>query len=150
MSPVETCGMPIRAASRFACVPFPAPGGPSRTRFMTPPAERRASGGRPQPTADARAARPSEALVVAADEVPFDLLHGVQRHAHDDQQSRSTELEGQPAEGRVREDGGDDTDEREVDRAAERDPVQDARDVLRRLPARPDARDVATLLLDVV
>ena len=37
MSPVETWGMPKRDASRFACVPFPAPGGPSRTRFMDSP-----------------------------------------------------------------------------------------------------------------
>src|SRR5262249_20675852 len=139
MSPVEACGTPIRAESRFACVPFPAPGGPSRTRFMTPPAER-ALRGRPEPTADPRAARPGEALVVAADEVPFDLLHGVQRHAHDDQQRGPAKLERQPAERRVGEDGGDDADEREVDRAAEGDAVQDAGDVLRRLPAWPDAR----------
>ncbi len=33
MSPVEMCGIPLAAANDFACVPFPAPGGPSITRF---------------------------------------------------------------------------------------------------------------------
>ena len=30
MSPVESCTMPYFATSRLACVPLPAPGGPSR------------------------------------------------------------------------------------------------------------------------
>ena len=30
ISPVESCGMPYRSTMRADCVPFPAPGGPSR------------------------------------------------------------------------------------------------------------------------
>src|SRR5215472_5144121 len=33
MSPVEILGMPRLRANRSACVPFPAPGGPSMIRF---------------------------------------------------------------------------------------------------------------------
>ena len=38
MSPVEIFGMPFSAANRSACVPFPAPGAPSMTRFSPTPA----------------------------------------------------------------------------------------------------------------
>ena len=37
MSPVEMCGMASAAASSLACVPFPAPGGPSRMRITVFP-----------------------------------------------------------------------------------------------------------------
>src|SRR5687768_15482544 len=33
ISPVEIFGIPRRAATRSACVPLPAPGGPKNTRF---------------------------------------------------------------------------------------------------------------------
>jgi hypothetical protein len=33
MSPVEMWGTPCRAASRFACVPLPLPGGPMKINF---------------------------------------------------------------------------------------------------------------------
>ena len=33
ISPVEICGTPRLFASRLACVPLPAPGGPSMTMF---------------------------------------------------------------------------------------------------------------------
>src|SRR3954462_13955727 len=98
--------MPKRAVRRLACVPFPAPGGPRKIRFTRAPRlesypacpqtyNTRASGGALggggrshviAAAADARSARPREPLVVAGDEVAFDLLHRVQRHAHHDEQ----------------------------------------------------------------
>src|SRR6266540_5967352 len=44
-------------------------------------------------TADAGAAGAGEALVVAGDEMPLDLLHGVERHADHDQERRPAEVE---------------------------------------------------------
>src|SRR5262249_62011165 len=45
------------------------------------------------PAADAHAARTGEALVVPRDEVALNLLHGIERHAYDDQQTRAAEVE---------------------------------------------------------
>src|ERR1700755_2615150 len=55
------------------------PAGSARARRTTP--------------ADARTFRSSEALVVARDEVRFDLLDGVERDADDDEQTGTTEVE---------------------------------------------------------
>src|SRR5690606_22115744 len=49
--------------------------------------------GDPPPT-DARPTGAREALVVPRDEVPFDLLHRVERHAHHDEQRGAAEEEG--------------------------------------------------------
>src|SRR5690348_6096684 len=82
MSPVETCGMPITWASRIACVPFPAPGGPNRMMSMlaAPPTNPGALG-------------PGEALVVPRDQVRFDLLNEIERDAHDDHDRGAAEVE---------------------------------------------------------
>ena len=37
MSPVEICGIPYFSQMNLACVPFPAPGGPSKIKRMSPP-----------------------------------------------------------------------------------------------------------------
>ena len=42
MSPVDRCEIPYLALIRSAWVPFPAPGGPSKTSFIS--ASRRADG----------------------------------------------------------------------------------------------------------
>jgi hypothetical protein len=36
MSPVDNCGISNRVTIRVACVPFPAPGGPSKTSLINP------------------------------------------------------------------------------------------------------------------
>src|SRR5258708_4141833 len=82
MSPVEIRGTPRWAATRAACVPFPAPGGP-RKITRTPgagTARGLASTTDPPPTLAA------EAVVVPHDELGLDLGHGVHGHPHDDQE----------------------------------------------------------------
>src|SRR5262245_14079412 len=79
MSPVAIWGTLQRAASRRACVPFPAPGGPSSTT--------RISG------ADLRAAS-EEPLVVPHQEVRLHLPHRVEGDADDDEETRAAEVEG--------------------------------------------------------
>ena len=64
-----------RPARRGACVPLPAPGGPKRIRS-------RATG------------LLQEALVVAHHELRLHLPHGVERHAHDDQDRGAAETAG--------------------------------------------------------
>src|SRR5262245_12903667 len=82
MSPVEMLGMRSQAATRPACVPLPAPGGPRKiTRVPAGSGD-----GLPAPTDASPLARPAEALVVAHDELRLHLGHGVHGHAHDDQE----------------------------------------------------------------
>ena len=103
------------------------------------PARLRVQAGRGA-AADARAARTGEALVVAGDEVPLDLLHGVEGHADHDEERRAAEVEGHAE--LVDEDGGQDAHRRQVEGAAEGDAREDVVDVLGRLLAGTDARDV--------
>src|SRR5262249_36549416 len=118
MSPVAMCGSPVASDTSTAWVPLPAPGGPnSRMSRATSP--------------DALPAE--EALVVAHHELRLHLPHGVERHPHDDQDGRAAEPAGRGlrepsvADEDVREHG----DDPEVDRAGERQPGQDAVQVLR-------------------
>src|SRR5689334_5210426 len=100
MSPVAMCGILKTAERRTACVPFPAPGGPNSRRFSLKLPGRRsgssaADGARaPCPSApDARSARSGEPLIVARDEVGFDLLDGIERDTHDDHEAGAAEVE---------------------------------------------------------
>src|SRR5512137_1943211 len=145
MSPVEMWGICRSRDSSFACVPLPAPGGPSRMRIIVvsripgeEPSGAQAGGGA---TADARAAGSGEPLVVAGDEVPLDLLHGVEGHAYHDEERRPAEVEGHAE--LVDEDGRQDAHRRQVERAAEGDAREHVVDVLGGLLARTDAGDVA-------
>ena len=79
----RSSGIPRARANRSACVPFPAPGGPSMIRFS---ATRLAP-----PSANPRLLH--EAVVVPHDQLRLDLLHRVHRHADDDQQRRAAEEE---------------------------------------------------------
>src|SRR6266850_1269492 len=166
ISPVEMWGMPNLSLIAAAWVPLPAPGGPKRTS-LTSPIPR---GGSSATAPHARALQ--EAVVVAHDQLRFDLLDRVHRHPDDDQQrgSSEVELDAQPArdpfgqrplerrtDSRDRpdvepadEEDGQQRHEAEVDRPAERDPRQDPVDVLGRPPAGPDAGDEAAVLLEVV
>src|SRR6187397_490767 len=90
MSPVEMRGIARCSASRAACVPFPAPGGP-RKMTRGPPV---VTGPRlPSTTNSPALARAAEAVVVAHDELRLHLGHGVHGHADDDQQRRAAEVE---------------------------------------------------------
>src|SRR5215831_18627154 len=90
MSPVEILGTDRCAAMNSACVPFPAPGGPTRTNLMGPPPLL-------SPLQLARFAEPApltkEPFVVALHQLALDLLHGLQAHADDDQHGGAAERE---------------------------------------------------------
>src|SRR5579863_5093109 len=97
ISPVERCGTEYLAASFFACVPFPAPGGPSKIT-----ARLSSSGGRFSGTTGlvamllppaAQPALPSKSFVIPHDQLRFQLLHGVHGYADDDQQRRTAKIE---------------------------------------------------------
>src|SRR4051795_3584686 len=137
MSPVEILGIPRCAEMNWACVPFPAPGGPTRTRRITAP-----------PLAE-------EALVVAQHQLALDLLGGVETHTDEDEHGGAAERErlagagaaaGEEGQRNDRQDG----DRGEVERAGQRDPREDVLEVLRRRAARSDARDEAAVLAHVV
>src|SRR3954447_25002165 len=137
MSPVEIFGIPRCAEMNWACVPFPAPGGPTRTRRITAP-----------PLAE-------EALVVAQHQLALDLLGGVETHTDEDEHGRAPEWErltgaGTAAGQERQRDDRQDGDRRQVERPRQRDPRQDVFEVLRRRTTRSDARDEAAVLAHVV
>src|SRR5579862_5584873 len=168
ISPVERCGTEYLAASFFACVPFPAPGGPSKIT-----ARLSSSGGRFSGTtglvamflpAAAQPALPCKSFVVAHDQLRFELLHSVHSHTHDDQQRRATEIElhaqtlqkpnrevpvkprtDAPTE-MVKVNPGNhpfrqQADNGEINGADKRQPLQNLADVLGGVAARPNARN---------
>src|SRR3954453_7269610 len=137
MSPVEIFGIPRCAEMNWACVPFPAPGAPTRTRRITAP-----------PLAE-------EALVVAQHQLALDLLGGVETHTDEDEHGRATERErltgaGTAAGQERQRDDRQDGDRRQVERPRQRDPRQDVFEVFRRRTTRSDARDEAAVLAHVV
>jgi len=89
-----------------------------------------------------------EPFVMPRDQVRLDLLDRVHRDPHDDQEPGPAEIERDVEAGD--EDAGQDADDGDVDRAAQRDPRQDLVDVLRRLLPRADARDEGATLLQVL
>src|SRR4051794_29255039 len=136
MSPVEILGTPRCAEMNWACVPFPAPGGPTRTRRITAP-----------PLAE-------EALVVTQHQLALDLLRGVEANADEDEDGRAAEGEGLAGTGAAagkegQRDDRQDSDRCEVERSRQRDPRQDVLEVLRRRSARSNARDEAAVLTHV-
>src|SRR6516225_10972978 len=96
MSPVERCGTTYFPASTFAWVPFPEPGGPrkitARSSFAT---GRCSSATLSSPSSLATAAHSAfarKAFVITHDELCLQLLHGIHRHAHHDQERSATEI----------------------------------------------------------
>src|SRR2546423_8520489 len=90
-SPVAIFGIPSRFASLSACVPFPAPGGPSSTMITKPcPGSVSAAG---LSAAEAHPAFLHEAVVLAQEEMLVDLCHRIERDADDDEKGRSAEAE---------------------------------------------------------
>src|SRR5262249_7633516 len=81
-SPLATCGTRANELSIRACVPFPAPGGPSSiTRKLC---------------TSSRLYSPAshETFVIAGKQMGFNLPDGVDRDAHDDQQGGASEVDG--------------------------------------------------------
>src|SRR3954453_15317178 len=118
MSPVEIFGTPRWAEMNWACVPFPAPGGPTRTSLIS------------RPSAE-------EALVVAQHQLALDLLRGVETHADEDEHGGTTERERLTGAGAAawQERDRDDRQHRDggqVEGAGQRDARQDVLEVLRR------------------
>src|SRR5512139_667750 len=107
MSPVEIWGMENSPVSFFACVPFPAPGGPRRMIpiiVLSPPS--------------LHLSLFQEPLVMAGDQVRFDLLDRVHCDSDDDQEARPTEIEGDVEPGD--EDAREDADDSHVEGAPQR------------------------------
>src|SRR4051812_8034195 len=103
MSPVEIWGQPNCFISLSAWVPLPAPGAPSRTMIFPHEfdMERSSLALRARDAAATQSAptRSEEPVVVAHDELRFDLLHRVHRDADDDQEARTAEAEVEPHAG---------------------------------------------------
>src|SRR3954469_21084263 len=137
MSPVEIFGIPRCAEMNWACVPLPAPGGPTRTRRITAP-----------PLAE-------EALVVAQHQLALDLLRRIESDADEDEHRGAAEREGLTGAGTAswqerERDDRQHRDRRQVERAGQGEARQDVLEVLRRRSARPDAGDEAAVLAHVV
>src|SRR5580700_4393855 len=177
MSPVERCGTEYLAASFFACVPFPAPGGP---RKIT--ARLSSSGGRFSGTTGlvamlltppAQPALSSKSFVVPHDQLCFQLLHGVHGHADDDQQRRAAEIKlhaqtfqkphrevaikpGTDAPSNMVKVNARDhpfrqqTNDRKINRTDERQPLQNLADMLGRVAPGPDAGNESSVLAHIV
>src|SRR6202158_2770297 len=167
MSPVAICGMPKRDRSMFAWGPLPLPGTPYKSKF--PPHSR--EGGPPpggagpggpssrrtplltlSPQGRGDAASPDEAAVLTHDQLRLQLLHGVQRHTHHDQDRRASE--GHLLVRNARDLGGGDGQDRgyeaEEARACERDSIHHRRQVVRGRTPWTDAGDEARVPLEVL
>src|SRR6266568_2509280 len=125
MSPVEMCGMPYAWASSFAWVPFPAPGGPRRMRIiavlLNGAAGRQLGQAASRVDGGAAAHAAADAWAARAGEAFIVARDEVALDLLD-----------------------------RVERAAKGDAREDVVDVVGRRLARPDARDVAPVLLEVV
>src|SRR5689334_6262277 len=131
MSPVDTAGIPKRAASRLACVPFPAPGGPNRTSLM-------------------ELLSSQEPFVVPLLELRLDLFHGLQSDPDDDEDRRAAEGEVLIGLHQDERDQRNQGDQSEIQRARGDDPDEHVVEVLSGGTARANARDEATVLLHVL
>src|ERR1700676_2288616 len=87
MSPVARCTRPCVCSSRFACVPLPAPGGPSRIKFIGSGSSRKSSPAAPQLCPF------DQPLVLVGEQVRVNLRHGIHRDADDDQEAGPAEIE---------------------------------------------------------
>ena len=91
-----------------------------------------------------------EALVVAHHELGFDLLHRLDDDGHDDQEAGATEPDRPEIAEQDADEGGQDRDDAEEQRAGERDPGDDPGQVFLRGPSGPDARDEAAVLAQLL
>src|SRR3954470_19892430 len=172
-SPVAIFGIPSRSASLSACVPLPAPGGPSRTMITVRPGRKKfggafgsSEGNRPLlaiatrrtrrsvaaaatlAAAEANATLLHEAIVLAKQEVLIHLRHRIQRDTNDDEQRRPAEPEGHVDH--VGDENRKQRNKREEERAREGDSRDYVIDVLSRLLTGLHTRDESRLLLQIL
>src|SRR5208337_3695351 len=121
MSPVEIWGIPYLSMSFFAWVPFPAPGPPNRIRFISFSFLRSAS--------HPAHAFFHETLVMAGEQMRFDLSHGIHGHPHHNQQGRAPEIKGDVE--LANQDTGQHADRRNVRRAPQGDAGENPVDIFR-------------------
>src|SRR6266540_5696966 len=141
MSPVETWAMPYSADMRLAWVPLPDPCGPRIKPFTTTGVRRMRE-----------RASLQKAFVGAHDHLRLHLAHRVQGDAdHDQERGPAEERPRRLREAEVPdEEGGQDRDRREVDRARQRQAREYAVEVLRGRRAGPDPWDITAVLAQVV
>src|SRR6185437_4054121 len=136
-SPVAMCTSAKSSRNRSACVPLPAPGGPSMIRFSS---DKSAS-----LPASAGSRLLQEALVTSHHQLRLELLHRFQRDADHDQDrgpsKRDVLVGASDQDRRQRGDGG------EEQGARERQPREDPVEEFGRRAPRPDAGDEAAVLL---
>ncbi len=88
-----------------------------------------------------------QSFVVSCQHMGLNLVDRVQSYTHDDQQRRSSKIEGD-VESSIK-DGRKDTNGRDIDCTAQRDPSEDLVDVLGGLLPRTDAGDIPAELLHI-
>ena len=135
-SPDARMREPRCSARTGAWVPFPAPGAPEERRSRS---------------IGIATSSPDEPFVVAHHELRFDLLHRLDDDADHDQQARAAEGDAGRATGRA----GRRLTARTATMPRKRAPatvirVDDPGQVVRRRPARPDARDEAAVLAELL
>src|SRR3989449_6763602 len=144
-SPVVILGSPRRSARIFPCVPFPEPGAPRmrmNTKVPALAAETNPRG------AAASTATLHEAVVLAQQQMLLHLLYRIERHPDDDEQRRAAEPERHVE--CVLDDDRQQGDEREEERARQRNAGQHFIDVIGGRRAPLPAGDERTLLLEVL
>src|SRR3977135_4747312 len=116
--------MPKWSRSMLACVPFPLPGAPYRTRFIV---------GRSS----------EEASVLAHHQLGLQLFHRVEGDAHDDEYGGASEIHLLMRDARDLRggDGQDDGDEPQERGAGECHTVHDRSEIVRGRTSRADSRD---------
>src|SRR5690606_1202531 len=147
MLPVESWTMPRSSTRRLACVPLPAPGGPSRMMFMS------ASPcfGRARLAAHPRALQLrllDEVTILVCHQVALDLGDRVHRDVDDDEQAGAAQVEGNahPRDQEFRYEA----DRGQVGRADHGDPRQYVIEIFLGALARPDAGDEAAIFLQIL
>src|SRR4051812_32351415 len=149
--------MPRRAASLSACVPFPAPGGPSSTIIIsyTRQKSRRSFwllrenlvGAARLASAESHSALFHEAVVLSQQEMLVHLRQGVERYTDHDQQRCSAEAERNVDH--VSDENRQQRDKRQEQSAGEGDARHDVIDVLCRPCTRLHTRNKSSLFLQV-
>src|ERR1017187_6220743 len=89
MSPVDICGTSRQFLRRLACVPFPEPGEPNKTTacVMESCVASECAAAPANPPCPGR-----KALVMAHDQLRFNLVDGIHGHAHHDQQGSAAKV----------------------------------------------------------
>src|SRR6266446_7543205 len=137
-SPDARIGTPSARPRIGAWVPFPAPGAPRRTTTVI--GDRRL--GMPR--------SPDEPLVIPHEQLGLDLLHGLDNDADDDEEARSAKGDGRDRRDQQTEDGRRGSDDAKEERAGDRDPGDDPREIVLGRAARTDAGNEPAVLAQLL